>query len=118
MLIALYYILIHMVLPLMIACIKVLMDVPIIVVIVGIVILLSSIGINLGTIIIRGISKGINYLCRTLLQSIEWIILSTLRLLPRVFNRSKNTFTQMGLNPLLSNSMAVLTTVLTLIIII
>lgn len=54
------------------------------------------------------IFRGIGYLCRTLFQALGWIIRNTFRMIPRVFNGSRRTFNQMGLNAVISNILAVI----------
>ena len=94
----------------------------VIVTLAGLVMLFGAVGMNisnnLGATIIGGIFRAIGYICRTLLQAVAWIIRNTCRMIPRVFNASKRTFSQMGLNAAISNILAVVLVIAFVVIII
>lgn len=124
MLIALYLFIVNVAVPQIGAYAQVLLE-PIMVIVItlaGIVMLFGAVGMkisnNLGSTVIGGIFRGIGYLCRTLLQAIGWIIRNTFRMMPRVFNGSRRTFNQMGLNAVLSNIFAIVVVCVCLAIII
>lgn len=113
MLIALYFFLVNVAIPQIGAYAQVLLE-PIMVSVItlaGIVMLFGAVGMkisnNLGSTVVSGIFRGIGYLCRTLFQALGWIIRNTFRMIPRVFNGSRITFNQMGLNAVISNILAV-----------
>lgn len=124
MLIALYFFLINVAMPQIGAYAQALLE-PIMVLVItlaGIVMLFGAVGMkisnNLGSTVVGGIFRGIGYLCRTLLQAIGWIIRNTFRMIPRVFNGSRRTFNQIGLNAVISNIFAVVVVIAFLAIII
>lgn len=124
MLIAMYYFIMNVVIPRIAAYAAALFE-PVMIIIImlaGIVMLLGAVGIrvsnNLGATVTNGIFQAIGYLVRTAVQAIGWIVRNTLRMLPRVYKESRRTFTQMGLNALCSNLLAVFVTVVVLAIII
>ena len=113
MLIALYFFLVNVAMPQIGAYAQALLE-PIMVIVItlaGIVMLFGAVGMkisnNLGSTVVSGIFRGIGYLCRTLFQALGWIIHNTFRMIPRVFNGSRRTFNQMGLNAVISNILAV-----------
>ena len=124
MLIALYSFIMNVALPQIGAYANALLEpmMAIFITLAGIVMLFGAVGIkisnNLGSTVMNGIFRGIGYLFQTLFKAISWIIRETLRLLPRVFRGSRQAFTQMGLTPLWSNLLAVLSTGVVLAIII
>ena len=124
MLLALYYFLMNVALPQIGSYAEALLE-PVIVIAItlaGIVMIFGAVGLkisnNLGSTIINGIFRGIGYLFRSLVRAFSWIIRSTFRLLPRVFTESRRIFVQLGLNPALSNVLAVLATAFVLALII
>ena len=124
MLLALFYSITDTLLPQLGAYANALLEsmIAIIITLAGIVMIFGAIGIkisnNLGSTIVNGIFHAIGYLFQMIFRAISWIIRETLRLLPRVFKSSRQAFTQMGLAPLLSNLLAVLSTGVVLAIII
>lgn len=94
----------------------------IIITLAGLTLMFSAVGVkisnNLGSTIVGGIFRGIGFLVRTLFQAIGWIVRNIFRMIPRVFNGSKRTFNQLGINSLLSNLLAAIIVVFVLAIII
>lgn len=88
----------------------------------GIVMLFGSVGMrisnNLGTTVVSGFFQAISYICRTIISAISWIVRHIFRMIPRVFNGSRQTFVQMGMNALVSNLLAVVVVVVVVAIII
>lgn len=88
----------------------------------GIVMLFGAVGMkisnNLGSTVVDGIFRAIGYICRTIITAIGWIIRNTFRMIPRVFNGSRRTFNQIGINALVSNILALVVVVIVLAIII
>lgn len=124
MLLALYYFIMNVALPQIGAYAEALIE-PVVVIAItlaGIVMIFGAVGLkisnNLGSTIMNGIFRGIGYLFQWLFRAIAWIVRSTFRLLPRVFAESRRIFGQLGLNPALSNILAVLVTAFVLAIII
>ena len=113
MLIAVYLFIVNVAVPQISTYAQALLE-PIMVIVItlaGIVMLFGAVGMkisnNLGSTVVGGIFRGIGYLCRALFQALGWIIRNTFRMIPRVFNGSRRTFNQMGLNAVLSNILAV-----------
>lgn len=113
MLIALYFFIVNVAVPQISAYAQALLE-PIMVIVItlaGIVMLFGVVGMkisnNFGSTVVGGIFRGVGYLCRILLQALGWVIRNTFRMMPRVFNGSRRTFNQMGLNAVLSNILAV-----------
>ena len=73
---------------------------------------------NLGSTVVGGIFRAIGYICRTIITAIGWIIRNIFRMIPRVFNGSRRTFNQIGINALVSNLLAIVVVVIVLAIII
>lgn len=124
MLLALYYFIMNVAVPQVGTYAQALLE-PVIVIsitLAGIVMIFGAVGIkisnNLGSTIMNGIFRAIGYLFQLLFRAIAWIVRSTFRLLPRVFAENRRVFTQLGLNPVLSNALAVLVTAFVLAIII
>lgn len=88
----------------------------------GIVMLFGAVGMkisnNLGSTVVDGMFRAIGYICRTIITAIGWIIRNTFRMIPRVFNGSRRTFNQIGINALVSNILALVVVVIVLAIII
>ena len=124
MLIALYHILVSEFLPRIGSYALSLLDLimPIVIVLAGIVLLFGAVGFkisnNLGSTVTNGIFRAIEYLVRTLVNAIGWIIRAISRFMPRVYRESRRVYSDMGLNSFVSNLLAVITTVLVLAIII
>ena len=124
MIIALYFFIMNIALPKIGAFTESLLEpvIAIAITIAGIVMIFGAVGIpisnNLGASIVNGIFRGIGYIFQMLFRAISWIVRSTFQLLPQVFVESRRIFTQIGLNPMLSNALAALVTVLVLVIII
>lgn len=113
MLIAVYLFIVNVAVPQISTYAQALLE-PIMVIVItlaGIVMLFGAVGMkisnNLGSTVVGGIFRGIGYLCRALFQALGWIIRNTFRMIPRVFNGSRRTFNQIGLNTLISNILAV-----------
>ena len=124
MLIALYFFIVNVAVPQISAYAQALLE-PIMVIVItlaGIVMLFGVVGMkisnNFGSTVVGGISRGVGYLCRILLQALGWVIRNTFRMMPRVFNGSRRTFNQMGLNAVLSNILAVVVVIVFVAIII
>ena len=94
----------------------------IIITLAGLTLMFSAVGLkisnNVGSTIVGGSFRGIGFLVQTLFQAIGWIVRNIFRMIPRVFNGSRRTFTQMGLNAVVSNILAIFVTVIILAIII
>lgn len=124
MLIALYFFIVNVAVPQISAYAQDLLE-PIMVIVItlaGIVMLFGVVGMkisnNFGSTVVGGIFRGVGYLCRILLQALGWVIRNTFRMMPRVFNGSRRTFNQMGLNAVLSNILAVVVVIVFVAIII
>ncbi len=124
MLIALYFFIVNVAVPQISAYAQALLE-PIMVIVItlaGIVMLFGVVGMkisnNFGSTVVGGIFRGVGYLCRILLQALGWVIRNTFRMMPRVFNGSRRTFNQMGLNAVLSNILAVVVVIVFVAIII
>lgn len=124
MLIALYMFIVNVVIPQFGAYAQALLQ-PVMVIVItlaGIVMLFGAVGMkisnNLGSTVVGGIFRAIGYICRTIIRAIGWIVRNIFRMIPRVFNGSRRTFGQMGMNALVSNLLAVVVIVIVLAIII
>ena len=113
MLIAVYLFIVNVAVPQIGAYAQALLE-PIMMIVItlaGIVMLFGAVGMkisnNLGSTVVGGIFRGIGYLCRALFQVLGWIIRNTFRMVPRVFNGSRRTFNQIGVNTVISNILAV-----------
>ena len=88
----------------------------------GIVMLFGAVGFrissNLGSTVVGGIFNAIGYIGSSLIHGIGWIIRSIFNAVPRVFNESRRLFSGYGLEPWISNALAVIVTILFLIIVI
>lgn len=124
MLVAVYFFIINVVVPQLAAYANALVEpvMTIIITLAGILMILGAMGIrisnNLGSTILGGIFRVVGYLGRTLIQAIGWIVRNTFRIIPIVFNGSRRTFTQLGLNSLVSNLLALVVVVIVVVIII
>lgn len=124
MLIVLYLFIMNVALPQIGAYAQALIE-PVMVIVItlaGIVMLFGAVGIkisnNLGSTVVGGIFRAIGYICRTIITAIGWIIRNIFRMIPRVFNGSRRTFNQIGINALVSNLLAIVVVVIVLAIII
>lgn len=124
MLIALYLFIMNVALPQIGAYAQALIE-PVMVIVItlaGIVMLFGAVGMkisnNLGSTVVGGIFRAIGYICRTIIAAISWIIRNIFRMIPRVFNGSRRTFNQIGINALVSNLLAIVVVVIVLAIII
>ena len=124
MLIALYLFIVNVALPQIGAYAQALLE-PVMVIVItlaGIVMLFGAVGLkisnNLGSTVVSGIFRAIGYVCRTIIRAIGWIIRNIFRMIPRVFNGSRRTFNQLGMNALVSNLLSIIVTVVFLAIII
>lgn len=122
--IALYLFIMNVALPQIGAYAQALIE-PVMVIVItlaGIVMLFGAVGIkisnNLGSTVVGGIFRAIGYICRTIITAIGWIIRNIFRMIPRVFNGSRRTFNQIGINALVSNLLAIVVVVIVLAIII
>lgn len=94
---------------------------PSFIVLAGIVILFSAVGIkfnNLGTTITNTLFAAIGYIVKTFINGISWIIKNAFRLLPSIFNGCKRILTNAGLKPAVSNIVSVIVAIIFLIIVI
>ena len=73
---------------------------------------------NLGSTVVGGIFRAIGYICHTIIRAIGWIVRNIFKMIPRVFNGSRRTFRQIGINALVSNLLAVVVVVIAVAIII
>ena len=124
MLIALYLFIMNVALPQIGAYAQALLE-PVMVIVItlaGIVMLFGAVGMkisnNLGSTVVGGIFRAIGYICQTIIRAIGWIIRNIFRMIPRVFNGSRRTFNQIGINALVSNLLAIVVVVIVLAIII
>ena len=124
MLIALYLFIVNVALPQIGAYAQALLE-PVMVIVItlaGIVMLFGAVGMkisnNLGSTVVSGIFRAIGYVCRTIIRAIGWIIRNIFRMIPRVFNGSRRTFNQLGMNALVSNLLSIIVTVVFLAIVI
>ena len=124
MLIALYLVIMNVVIPQLVVYAQALFESVMVIVITlaGIVMLFGAVGMrisnNLGSTVVSGIFRAIGYICRTIIEATAWIVRNIFRMLPRIFNCSRRTFRQIGVNDLVSNLLAVLVVVVVLVIII
>ena len=124
MLLALYFFIVNVALPQIGAYAQALNQPTMIIIITlaGIVMMFGAVGMkisnNLGSTIVSGIFRGIGYVGRSIVRGIGWIVRSITRAIPRVFNGSRRTFVQWGLNQVLSNLLAIFVTLLVVAIII
>ncbi len=124
MLIAIYFFIKMMVLPEIGAYAQALLEPIMLIVIIssGILMLFGAVGMhissNLGSTVISSIFRAIGYIARTIIQAIAWIIRNTFRLMPRVFNGSRRTFNQLGMNAWVSNLLSVIVAIIFLVIVI
>lgn len=88
----------------------------------GIVMLFGAVGMkistNLGSTVVGGVFMGIGYVVRMLFQAISWIVQTSIRMTPRVFNGSRSFCYQLGLNEVLSNVFATMAAIAFIAIII
>lgn len=88
----------------------------------GIVMIFSAVGLkvsnNLGSTVVGGIFGAIGYIGKTIVQALAWIIKSTIRMIPKVFDKSTRVFDGMGMNPILTNVLSVFVTTMFVILII
>ena len=124
MLIALYLAIVNVVIPQLGAYAQALLE-PVMVIVItlaGIVMLFGAVEMrisnNLGSTVIGGIFRAIGYIGRTIIGATGWIVRNIFRMIPRVFNGSRRTFRQIGMNALVSNLLAVVVVVVVLVIII
>lgn len=124
MIIASYFFIVNVVLPQMGAYAQVLIR-PIMLILItlaGIVMMFGAVGMrisnNLGSTVVNGIFRAIGYIGTTIIRGIVWIVRSITRAIARVFNGSRRTFVQCGLNQVLSNFLAMLVTLVIVAIII
>lgn len=124
MLIALYFFFVYVAVPQIGAYSHALLEsiMVIVITLAGIVMLFGTVGMkisnNLGSTVVGGFFRGIGYLCRRVFQAIGWIISNTFRLMPRIFNGSRRTFNQMGLNAVVSNILAIIVVIVFVAVII
>lgn len=97
----------------------------IIVCVIGILALLSAVGLkfhpNPKTPSITGvIINSLGYLCTTVIKAIGWLVRTvTLVVIPRVFNGCREFFSSnMNLNAIVSNLLAILVTIIVVVVII
>lgn len=124
MFIAMYLFIINVALPQIVAYANasIITIMVIVTILAGIVMLFGAVGMrisnNLGATIVGGILRGIGYVCRTIINAIGWILRNTFRMIPRVFNGSRQVFNQMGMSTVVSNILAVIAVVIFIAIII
>lgn len=124
MLLAVYFFIVNVVIPQLGAFTNALIEPVMIIVITlaGITMLFGAVGMrisnNLGATIVGGILRGIGYVCRTIINAIGWILRNTFRMIPRVFNGSRQVFNQMGMSTVVSNILAIIAVVIFIAIII
>ena len=89
---------------------------PSIIVIVGIMLLCSAVGMrisnNLGASIFGGIMLAIGYIVRTCIQALGWIFGEVYRMIPRIYRGTRQTLLGIGANQVISNIVALLAVVL------
>ena len=89
---------------------------PAVIVIVGIMLLCSSVGMrisnNLGATIFGGIMLAIGYIARTCIQALGWVFREVYRLIPRIYRGTRRTFLGFGANQVISNILALLAVIL------
>ena len=90
--------------------------------ILGIVIMLSVVGIHLHGVfgaIFNGLFRAISYICRIILTGVGWILRNAIRAIPRVYRESRRIFyVDFGINAAVSSVLALVAVVVFLIIII
>ncbi len=124
MLIAIWMLLTKSVLPEMGTVLSVLIDdaMPIVIMCVGIVILVSVVGIRanfsfLGTVC-NAIIGAIGYLGRTLITAIGWCLRHLIVFIPVFFSGTRNSFIRRGMSEWLADLLSVVATVLLIAVII
>lgn len=124
MLIALYYFLMAVALPQLVAIASALLEsvTILIITLAGIVMLFGAVGIkisnNLGSTIVTGIFRAIGYLVRTLVSAVGWLARNLLRLMPFIFHSSRRFLTRIGMNRMASNLVSAGVTALVVLLII
>ena len=98
MLLTLYYLLVNVAVPQMVAYTQALFE-PIMLIVIslaGIVMIFGAVGMkisnNLGSTVVGGIFKGIGYFVRIIFKAIAWIFVNTFKMIPRVFNGTRKSF--------------------------
>lgn len=125
MLIAMYLVIVNVIVPQLVAYAPVLLEQIMVIVITlsGIIMLFGAVGMkisnNLGSTVVNNFFRAIGYICRTIIQSVGWIIRTTSKMIPRVFNESRRTFSKsLGLSPLVSTLLAAIVSGIVLAIVI
>lgn len=124
MLVLLYLVTVNYALPQMLAITYSLFQIimPCVVLLIGITILLSVIGLrvsnNLGSIILEAIFRFLGYIGSNIFRGLGWFIRYILNLLPRVFVGSRRMFINSGLSEIASSLLAFITALLIALIII
>lgn len=92
---------------------------PIAIVAVGIMLICNAAGVrisqNLGATLVNGIFRAIGYIVRNIVDAVIWIGRRALRLIPKVFEESRQLFNQMGLSKVVSTLLAILITILVIV---
>ena len=96
---------------------------PIVILLIGMMIMLSAVGIrvpaNLGSNIVSGLFKGIGFLFKKLTALIALICVGIARFIPKVFYGTREFFSKSPkINPVVGNLLAMLITIIVIVIII
>lgn len=73
---------------------------------------------NLGSNIKNGIFKGIKYLVKSLINAISWLVRNFLRMIQKLFNKTRQLFLNRGISALASNLLATIIVALVVLVII
>lgn len=124
MLIFLYLLFMYYVVPQLAAYASAMVE-PVMVIVImlaGIVMVFGAIGVrisnNLGSTVVNGIFQAIGYVVRQIFRGIAWIVRTIVNAIPGIFRGMRNWLSSLGLNAAMSNTFAVILTVLVVIIII
>lgn len=124
MLIALYFVIVNYIIPTIGAYLMAAMEPVMIIVIMlaGLVMVFGAVGIrisnNLGSTVVSGIFRAVGYIGRRIFDAIGWIVRAIARFIPRVYTGSRDAFQRTGITLILSNVLAFVVALVTLVIII
>ena len=88
----------------------------------GIIMLFGACGMkissNIGSTIIEGVFKAARGFCRMICNVIGWIVRNTFRVVPHLYNGSRQTLKQLGMNDLHSALLSGIIVIIFLIVVI
>lgn len=95
---------------------------PIVILLVGMMILLSTVGLkvsnNLGSTMVGGVFKGIGYITKGLIKIVKIIFLWIIGFIPSIFRKTRVFCTGQGIDTVCSNIIAFMVATIVLLIII